>query len=181
MGDEGRQGVSTMTDESSAGTTPPADGRRFAEWVRPHLPLMARLAARLAVGADRDDVVQEALARAWAKRHQYDETRGTASAWLVAITADQARKVVRRLRPVAELEEHHRVHSGARTDVDARLDVGQALTTLSARQRLAVECYYFVDLSVADTAAVMGCSEGTVKSTLSDARARLRSLLEVSE
>jgi DNA-directed RNA polymerase specialized sigma24 family protein len=27
----------------------------------------------------------------------------------------------------------------------------------------------------------MGCSEGTVKSTLSDARARLRTLLEVSE
>ena len=44
---------------------PPADGAGFAEWVRPHLPAMARLAARLAVGADRDDIVQEALARAW--------------------------------------------------------------------------------------------------------------------
>jgi RNA polymerase sigma-70 factor (ECF subfamily) len=55
------------------------------------------------------------------------------------------------------------------------------MEALSARQRLAVDCFYFADLSVADTAAVMGCSEGTVKSTLSDARARLRSLLEVSE
>jgi RNA polymerase sigma-70 factor (ECF subfamily) len=61
------------------------------------------------------------------------------------------------------------------------VDVDHALTTLSARQRLAVDCYYFADLSITDTAAVMGCSEGTVKSTLSDARARLRSLLEVSE
>ncbi|NUR97958.1 MAG: RNA polymerase sigma factor, partial [Kribbellaceae bacterium] len=34
---------------------------------------------------------------------------------------------------------------------------------------------------IAETAAVMGCSEGTVKSTLSDARARLRVVLEVSE
>ena len=33
---------------------------------------------------------------------------------------------------------------------------------------------------LADTAVVMGVSEGTVKSTLSDARARLREMLEVS-
>ena len=68
-----------------------------------------------------------------------------------------------------------------RTDLDARMDVDHAILSLSARQRLAVDCYYFADLSIADTAAVMGCSEGTVKSTLSDARARLRTLLEVSE
>src|SRR3954451_2335075 len=64
---------------------------------------MTRLAARLAVGADRDDIVQDALARAWSKRHQYDGTRGSVSAWLMAITADQARKAARRLRPVAEV------------------------------------------------------------------------------
>jgi RNA polymerase sigma factor (sigma-70 family) len=169
----------TMTDEPTPATAPPGDGAGFVEWVRPHLPAMARLAGRLAVGADRDDVVQEALARAWVKRHQYDVSRGTASSWLLAITADQARKAVKRLRPVAELEDHDAPVS--RPDVDARVDVDQALGELSARQRLAVDCYYFADLSVTDTAAVMGCSEGTVKSTLSDARARLRSLLEVSE
>jgi len=169
----------TMTEEPALVVGPPADGAGFAEWVRPHLPAMARLAARLAVGADRDDIVQEALARAWSKRSQYDASRGTASAWLLAITADQARKAARRLRPGWELDDHDAPVS--RPDLDARMDVDHALATLSARQRLAVDCYYFADLSVADTAAVMGCSEGTVKSTLSDARARLRTLLEVSE
>ena len=158
---------------------PPADGAGFVEWVRPHLTAMARLAGRLAVGADRDDIVQESLARAWSKRGQYDATRGTASAWLLAITADQARKAARRLRPAGEFDEQEGPVS--RPDLDARMDVDHALTSLSARQRLAVDCYYFADLSIADTAAVMGCSEGTVKSTLSDARARLRTLLEVSE
>ncbi|WP_237771333.1 RNA polymerase sigma factor [Kribbella sp. ALI-6-A] len=158
---------------------PPEDGAGFVAWVRPHLPAMARVAARLAVGADRDDIVQEALARAWMKRRQYDAARGSASAWLLAITADQARKAARRVRPVAELAEGDVVE--ARGDVEGRVDVVQAMEALSARQRLAVDCFYFADLSVADTAAVMGCSEGTVKSTLSDARARLRSLLEVSE
>jgi len=52
---------------------------------------------------------------------------------------------------------------------------------LPPRMRLAVECVYFVDLAIADTAAVMGVSEGTVKSTLSDARARLRAMLEVRD
>ena len=169
----------TMTDEPAVEVGSPGDAGGFAEWVRPHLPAMARLAARLAMAADRDDIVQEALARAWSKRAQYDATRGTASAWLLAITADQARKAARRLRPVSDLDDHDAPVS--RPDLDARMDVDHALTSLSARQRLAVDCFYFAGLSVADTAAVMGCSEGTVKSTLSDARARLRTLLEVSE
>ena len=59
-----------------------------------------------------------------------------------------------------------------------RLDVAAAISKLSPRQRLAVDCFYFVGLSVDETARVMGCSEGTVKSTLSDARARLKGMLE---
>jgi RNA polymerase sigma-70 factor (ECF subfamily) len=44
-----------------------------------------------------------------------------------------------------------------------------------------VDCVYYAGLTVAETAAVMGCADGTVKSTLADARNRLRDLLEVSE
>jgi RNA polymerase sigma-70 factor (ECF subfamily) len=62
---------------------------------------------------------------------------------------------------------------------DDRIDIRHAVGLLPPRQRLAVDCVYYVGLSVAETASVMRCSEGTVKSTLSDARKRLRLRLEV--
>jgi RNA polymerase sigma-70 factor (ECF subfamily) len=44
---------------------------------------------------------------------------------------------------------------------------------------MTVDCVYFVGLTLAETAIVMKVSEGTVKSTLADARAKLRTRLEV--
>ena len=155
----------------------PGTSTDFAAWVEPELAKMSRLAARLAPNADREDVVQEALVRAWRKRDQYDQSRGTAAAWLLAITADQARRARRRQRPSALVGE---IIVPGRSS-DDRVDVEAAVTRLPKRQKLAVDCFYYVGLSVAETAAVMGCSDGTVKSTLSDARKRLRLLLEVDD
>ncbi|HEY2916706.1 MAG TPA: sigma-70 family RNA polymerase sigma factor [Candidatus Limnocylindrales bacterium] len=144
----------------------------FADWVEPHLPALARLAARLAPAGDRDDVLQDALTRAWRKRHTFDPARGTPLAWLLAITADQARRARVRHRPRALLEVR------ATRSVDDRLDIEAAVARLPERQRLAVDCFYFVGLSVGETAAVMRCAEGTVKSTLADARQRLAEILD---
>jgi RNA polymerase sigma-70 factor (ECF subfamily) len=146
----------------------------FAQWVTPHVPVMGLLASRMVGPADRDDVVQEALTRAWRKRSQFDESRGTPRAWLLAIVADRARRHRRRAPRSLLLPARPPVAApdGARVDLD------RALATLAPRMRLAVDCVYFVDLSIAETARVMGVSEGTVKSTLFDARARLRAALE---
>jgi RNA polymerase sigma-70 factor (ECF subfamily) len=141
---------------------------------------MARLAARLAPGADRDDVVQEALLRAWTKRRQYDGGRGTAAAWLLGITADQAAKARRRAASVARAGRTARRAPVEPPAAGPDPDLDRAVAALPPRQRLAVDCFYYAGLTVAETAAVMGCAEGTVKSTLFDARARLRPLLEVS-
>ena len=56
-------------------------------------------------------------------------------------------------------------------------DDEEALATLSERQRAAVALYYVLDLSVEDCAAALKCKEGTVKSLLFNARARLRESL----
>lgn len=159
----------------------PADIGDFADWVRPHLTAMAHLAARLAPTADRDDVVQEALTRAWARRSTYDPARGSPSVWLLAITADQARRARRRFGRLGGQRGDDLTRAGPGASVEENLDLERALARLSRRQRLAVDCVYFAGLTVAETAAVMRCAEGTVKSTLFDARARLRDLLEVSE
>ena len=154
-----------------------AGAEAFATWVEPHLAAMARLAARLAPSADRDDVVQEALVQAWRKRHQFSAERGTPRAWLLSIAADRARKA-RQRRPTDVVAAD--ITAIAAPVHDRDIDLERAVDRLSGRQRLAVDCFYFVGLSVAETAAVMRCSEGTVKSTLSDARDRLRKLLEVA-
>lgn len=63
----------------------------------------------------------------------------------------------------------------------AAVDVRDALARLAPRQCLAVSLFYLADLSTAEVAAAMDISEGTVKSTLSEARERLRTILEVIE
>ena len=156
------------------GDRAPDTAQDFAAWIQPHVTAMTRLAARIAPASESDDVVQEALIRAWQKRGTFDPAKGTPSTWLLALTADKARRARQRSRPT------HEVHEIAAPGVthEARVDLDRAIGTLAPRQRLAVDCVYFVGLSVAETAAVMDCAEGTVKSTLADARHRLRSLLE---
>jgi RNA polymerase sigma-70 factor (ECF subfamily) len=156
----------TVLDASPAG---------FGDWVRPHWTAMAALARRLSDTADWEDVLQEALSSAWRKRAQFDPARGTSRAWLLAITADQARKSHRRIRALPFTGQDD--HPAPTVDQALELDLDRAVAALPPRQRLAVNLRYFIGLPVAEVATVMACSEGTVKSTLSDARSRIRSLL----
>jgi RNA polymerase sigma-70 factor (ECF subfamily) len=148
----------------------------FAAWVEPHLPAMARLAGRLVPAADRDDVVQEALVRAWRRRATYDPTRGAVGTWLLAIVAGCARRS--RSRGPHEDPVEAPTDMPAAADAYRDVDLERGVRDLPPRERLAVALYYFLDLGTAETAAVMGCSTGTVKATLYHARARLRAHLE---
>lgn len=151
-------------------SAPVRDEAAFSAMIEPHWSAMAQLARRLASPGQWEDVLQEALSSAWRKRGQFDESRGSLRNWVLAIVADQARKGRRRLRPSTEL-----VDLSARYgDPDGDIDLREALRRLTHRQRSAVVLFYYLGLPVADVADVLGCSAGTVKSTLADARARLR-------
>lgn len=133
---------------------------------------MRRLAERMAGPSGRDDVLQEALLSAWQARSRFDPELGHARPWLLAITANHAKKAARAARPV-----RYQVPSAASTVPEVRLDLDRAVAGLPERQRLAIELFYFVGLSTDDVAAVMGCANGTVKSTLSAARQALETAL----
>ncbi|MEO6884757.1 MAG: sigma-70 family RNA polymerase sigma factor [Jatrophihabitantaceae bacterium] len=151
---------------------------RFADWARPSVLAMTRLARRLAPGGEVEDVVQDSLVRGWLKWSQYDPDRGSATVWLLAITADQARSARRsQVRSLQVVDNRADVPDVATADAAPDLDLDRAIGQLAERQQLVVQLHYFLGLTVAETAAVMGCSAGTVKSTLFDARARLRRLL----
>ena len=129
----------------------------FEEWVRPHLGAMTHLAERLAPG-DGDDVVQDALTRAWRRWETFDAGRGTPRTWLLAIVADQSRRTRLRRRPTVALVGD----VVAEPPREGDLVLEAALRRLPERQRLAVALHYFAGLPVAECVEAMACAEGLV-------------------
>ncbi|MCW2539390.1 MAG: polymerase sigma-70 factor, subfamily [Frankiales bacterium] len=143
---------------------------------------MARLSMRMAPAGRGEDVLQDALSAAWLHWAQYDAGRGTPRNWLLAIVANEGRPARRRehspdlaLSQVSAPQPTDR--AATPIDVPVGVDLARALARLTDRQRLCVELYYFLGLPVADVAVVMSCSAGTAKSTLADARLKLRGYL----
>ena len=52
--------------------------------------------------------------------------------------------------------------------------IGDVIDKLSVEQKLAVQCFYFEEMSVKEIAELMGCSEGTIKSRLNYARKAIK-------
>ena len=134
---------------------------------------MARLAARLVGSTDRDDLLQEALSRAWRRWETYDPERGSPQSWLLAIVADRARRTRRGRRWLPLWSDRAEIVAP-----EGEVDLERAIRGLPKRQRMAVELHYFVGLTTVETGSVMSCAEGTVKSALHDARSNLRRALE---
>ena len=152
----------------------PDDPSDFAAWVGPHVAVMTACAAQQVGRSDADDVVQEALIRAWRRRSTFDPTKGSARAWLIAVLYDRARRHRVRARP--RIDDVGRSESVAHSA--DRVDIDRAVARLPRRQREVVVLHYLADLAVHEVATVLGISDGTVKSQLSDARGRLRAELE---
>jgi RNA polymerase sigma-70 factor (sigma-E family) len=152
----------------------------FAEAVRGRL----RRTAYLMCG-DWDlasDHVQEGLIRvyvAWPRLTRAGREYAYARKAVVSAFLDHNR---RRSSTEIPAEPDRDVSSGhdVAESVVLRAALTSALAALPARQRACVVLRYFDDLSVTDTAAVLGCSEGTVKSQTSRALASLRSTFESS-
>jgi len=127
--------------------------------------------------AEAEDLVQTALARTYASWHRVRDVNaapGYARTVLVnTATSWFRRKSWRNERPTEALPDR-----GYHPDPgDDRSTLMAALAQLPPRQRAVLVLRYYDDLSVAQTAAALACSEGTVKSQTHDALARLRTLL----
>jgi RNA polymerase sigma-70 factor (ECF subfamily) len=128
---------------------------------------------------DAADAVQEAFVQADRRWHELDEYDDPAG-WVRRVALHRLlngernrrrrAEILRTIRPVAEADL-----------TDDLIDLRRAVTALPDRMRAAVCLHYLADLPVADVAAALDVSEGTVKSNLHDARTRLREHLEVSD
>ncbi len=124
-----------------------------------------------------DDLVQTSITKLyvnWVRAGGVDNIDGYARTVLVnTFLAEQRAPWVRRvLLRSSDSEEAARL-----PDLDASLDLREALAALPPRQRATVVLRYFCDLTVEQTAEALDCSTGNVKSQTSRGIDALRRLL----
>ncbi|GAA2400189.1 RNA polymerase [Catellatospora methionotrophica] len=128
--------------------------------------------AVLAAGGDRagaEDAVAEAYARAYA-RWETVRVHPNPTAWVLRVAFNVRRSVWRRLRRKVLGDPPDRVTAATEPGGGLRRE----LATLPRRQREVVALRLLADLSVAETAELLGVSEGTVTTHLHRALAGLR-------
>jgi RNA polymerase sigma-70 factor (sigma-E family) len=128
------------------------------------------------------DHVQEALIRvyvAWPRLERAGREHAYARRAVVSVVLDHARRRSS-TEVVTETDTERPAPDDVAELVTARAVLMEALAALPPRQRACVVLRYFEDLSVADTAATLRCSQGTVKSQTARALDTLRSTLNRS-
>jgi RNA polymerase sigma-70 factor (sigma-E family) len=151
----------------------------FEEFVRARSSSLLRTAVLL-VGqhtAEAEDLLQYTLERAyrhWPSVCRSGEPERYVRRILANASADRWRRIARR----AELPMPAVIPDAATPDRTAELAerdyLLQALAALPPRQRAVLVLRYYLDLSEGETAEMLGCSVGTVKSQAARALDRLR-------
>jgi RNA polymerase sigma-70 factor (ECF subfamily) len=161
----------------------------YEEIVRRHQSIAFRTAWLITGSvAEAEEAAQDGFLKAHGALSRFREG-APLKPWLLTIVANEARNRVRsagrRERLALRVAEERRPGGAVPSPETALLDSERrdellgALADLSERDRQAIACRYFLDLSEEETAAVLGCARGTVKSRLARALGRLRERVEV--
>jgi RNA polymerase sigma-70 factor (ECF subfamily) len=155
---------------------PSADA--FEALLTPHLDHAFRLACALSPDrAAAEDALQSASLKAWRKIDQLRDRR-TFPWWFFKIVTNECRTSRRRrrwyLRPLHGQDMRAQDWPAG---LEADSDVRRALTQLSPDDRAVLAVRYLLDMSVDDSARLLGISAPALKARSIRAAARLRTLL----
>jgi RNA polymerase sigma-70 factor (sigma-E family) len=155
---------------------PPGEKPGFRDYVTSRSGSLLRMAYVLTRNlADAEDLLQAALAKtyqAWDRIEDRNALDGYVRRAMVNTHISWWRR--RRVEEYPTDEIPDRAVSDHAADSELSDAVQRALDRLPSRMRAAVVLRYFEDMSEAEVAEALGISQGTVKSTVSRAVAKLR-------
>jgi RNA polymerase sigma-70 factor (ECF subfamily) len=141
----------------------------------------------LGQGTAAQDVVQDVFVELWTHPGRYDPAAGQLRTFLLVLARHRAIDLVRsEFRRIARQERHHRLtpwHREPSVDdevaaAESASIVRAAVRLLPESQRRVIELAYFEGLSCREVAQAAGIPEGTAKSRLRLALAKLESVLD---
>lgn len=150
----------------------------FNEFVRARTPALLR-SAYLLTGDQHlaEDLVQSALVRthrSWKRLYETSNAEGYTRKIMYNLQVAWWRRRRFREQYSEELPAHLKTVPDSSDEVERRLVLRQALARLTAKQRAVLVLRFYEDRSIAETAEILGCSTGTVKSQTAKALAAMR-------
>ncbi|MGI8332660.1 SigE family RNA polymerase sigma factor [Actinomadura scrupuli] len=160
-----------------------ARDEEFRRFVAERSPALLRLAFLLCGDrAQAEDVLQTALLRAYQRwRHITTNPEAYVRRVLVTAAADERRRPFRRRELVSAQVPDAPQAGDPLLGVDLRDRLAAALRALPPRQRVAVVLRHWVGLTAEESAAVLGCSAGTVRSQTTRGLDKLRTVYAAQE
>lgn len=182
------------TEEVLIGRILNGDKDLFVELIRPHQrTVYATLVSMLGSKEEAEDVAQDAVLKALTRLNQFrrESAFGT---WLIQIAINEAKMRKRKLRRrmmfsltkgtepngayiPRDFADWREIPSEALERSEIREALATALTSLDEHYRLAFVLRDINDLSIEETANILGISRGAVKTRLRRARLMLRDIL----
>ena len=135
--------------------------------------------SRLGNSADAEDITQEVLIKYINADKDFSDEDHRRK-WIIRVAVNAVNSFAKSAwkRHTTELEDAENVPCEPIQTNDEAEYIRRAVARLPEKYRVPIHLFYYEDLSVRDIAAAMSVSEGTVKSLLSRARAKLREILE---
>lgn len=131
-----------------------------------------------------EEVTQDTFIALWNRPEAFDERRGNMRAFLLGIARKKAIDAWRKENGLARLRTNltldaasDRPHDVLARRVGNRIDLENAMSKLSHRQREAIRLAYFLGLTYKEVAQNLGIPEGTAKTRLREGLLRLRRML----
>ncbi len=189
--ERGRAGRRFGGREARRASARKGDIAAYEDLVRAHQGVAFR-AAYLITGdpVEAEDASQEAFVKAYRALGRFREG-APFRPWILAIVSNEARnrrKAASRraglfLRAAEEAPRGDGIPlpEAAAVAAERRAELLEAVEGLREEDRAVIGYRYFLDLSEAETAEILGCARGTVKSRLSRALARLREAMGKEE
>jgi RNA polymerase sigma-70 factor, ECF subfamily len=138
--------------------------------------------------AQSEEVTQDVLLEIWRTAAKFDDSRGSAMAWVMMLAH---RRAVDRVRSVQKESDRERRTAAADVPFDQvseavessleRERVRRCLNSLTELQRESVTLAYYRGYTYGQVASLLGVPTGTVKTRMRDALIRLRDCLGVAQ
>lgn len=156
------------------------DDHALGELVKRTQPVVWRVCTSLGSPGEVEDLVQETYLRAVRSLSSY---RGDApvQAWLLSIARNVCADHVRRRSRQTRLLERLKAEPRSVSQLPQNAAVEELLQTLDIERREAFVLTQICGLSYAETASIVGCPVGTIRSRVARARADLLTLVEQAE